>query len=439
MLAAAGAKATLYLHQWDKRALSRPEWEDFDGEWPDVMDGEGFLAAHSHLNPAVPVTTPELDAFCDFSEAWRQYVRGNRKPLLALQALAPGLRLDSLRAYEGLYGYLLPWARQLARHDVSCSAYFPIPAYLSGKPYCAFATGDDLQHDCGLASRLGQLLALAFNGARFLWISNPHVLGHCRRLGFKNGIYLPYPMDDRRYAPLGPAAGEPKARKEWEARFGPGFYVLSTARLDQSVKGNSGLFDDLALLTLRLPSVRFVFLSWGKDAQDMAQRIERAGLQKHFIMLAPVGKVRLIDYYRSCDCVLDQLIYGYYGATGLEALSVGKPVVMHIRTDHYEPLYGGDVAPVVNCADASAVVKALETLAQSPEHRARIGQASRAWLVRHHGEQATIPLMLALLQFTAEGAALPPEVRSPLWDEETPEEILYHKSRLRAASGGDSQ
>src|SRR5207253_2776424 len=138
-------------------------------------------------------------------------------------------------------------------------------------------------------------------------------------------LYVPYPMDDSRYCP-----GEPSARQQWEQRFGPGFYVLSTARLDQAVKGNSGLFDDLARLALRLPSVRFVFLSWGADAGALAQRIERACLQKNFIMLPPVGKARLIDYYRSCDCVLDQLVYGYYGATGLEALSVGKPVVMRI-------------------------------------------------------------------------------------------------------------
>ncbi len=301
-----------------------------------------------------------------------------------------------------------------------------MPAYLSGKPYCAFAIGDDVQSECGLASSLGQLQALAFNGARFLWISNPHMLGHCRRLGFKNGLYVPYPMDDSRYCP-----GVPKARAEWESRYGPGFYVLSTARLDQAVKGNSGLFDDLAILALRLPSLRFVFLSWGSDAAALAERIERANLQKNFILLSPVGKTRLIDYYRSCDCVLDQLIYGYYGATGLEALSVGKPVVMRILTEHYEPLYGGDVAPVVNCVNAREVPKAIEALASNAEYRERVGAASRAWLVRNHGEGVTTPSMLSLLQFTMEQGRVPEDLRSPLWDPESTAEIEYHKSRLR--------
>jgi glycosyltransferase involved in cell wall biosynthesis len=428
MIQAAGTRATLYLHGWDQRALSCPEWEEFDGEWPDVMDGPGFRAAFPKLRAAVPCTTYELHDFGPYYNAWQSWKRGDRKPLLALQALNPNLHFDSVLAYDGLYAYLLPWANELSRHDVTCSAYFPIPAYLSGKPYCAFAIGADLQTECGLANSTGQLQAMAFHGARFLWLSNPHSLGHCRRLGFKNALYVPYPMDDSRYCP-----GEPQARKEWEQRFGPGFYVLSTARLDQAVKGNTGLFDDLALLTLRLPSVRFVFLSWGADAGALAQRIERSGLQKHFIMLSPVGKARLIDYYRSCDCVLDQLVYGYYGATGLEALSVGKPVVMRILTEHYDPLYGGDVAPVLNCPTHDAVPKAIESLARNAEYRAGIGAESRAWLVRNHGERVTIPLMLAILQFTMERGLLPEELRSPLWDEESLEETHYHQSRSQPA------
>jgi glycosyltransferase involved in cell wall biosynthesis len=275
MLQNAGARTTLHLHGWDQRALTCPEWEEFDGEWPDVMDGPGFRAAFPDIKPEVPTTTHELIKFGPYFDAWQDWKRGDRKPLLALQAANPSLHIDSVFAFDGLYAYLLPWACQLANHDVTCSAYFPVPAYLSGKPYCAFAIGGDLQTECGLANPTGQLQSLAFGGARSLWVSNPHSLGHCRRLGFKNALYVPYPMDDSRYCP-----GEPKARKEWEARFGPGFYVLSTARLDQAVKGNAGLFDDLARLALRLPSIRFVFLSWGADAGEVAQRIERAGLGK---------------------------------------------------------------------------------------------------------------------------------------------------------------
>ncbi|MCI0380444.1 MAG: glycosyltransferase [Gemmataceae bacterium] len=424
-----GAKATLYLHAWDDRALSLPQWEEFDGEFAQLLDGEAFRAAHPDLEARVPYVTPNLSPQCEHAHAWAAAKNGNRKPLLALQAAHPEMHWDSLSAYDGLYAYLLPWACQLTRHDANLAAYFPVPAYLSGKPYCAFAVGDDMQYECGLASPLGQLLSLSFNGARFFFISNPHVVGHCRRLGFKNGLYLPYPMDSRRYCP-----GEPCARKEWEARFGPGFYVLSTARLDHGVKGNVGLFDQLAALAQSEPALRFIFLAWGNDAPHLAQRIADAGLTRQFLMLPPVGKTRLIDYYRSCDCVLDQLIYGYYGATALEAMAVGKPVVMFLRKSHYAPLYEGDVAPVFNSPQPTDVVRTLANLVRQPELVQDTGRRARAWLERHHGEETMIPLMLALLRFAADRRPLPEDLRSPLWDEESTEEAAYHQTRLRPAN-----
>jgi glycosyltransferase involved in cell wall biosynthesis len=272
---------------------------------------------------------------------------------------------------------------------------------------------------------------MAFNGARFLLISNPHAVGHCRRLGFGNGVHLPYLVDDAKYSP-----GEGRSRREWEMGHGRGFYVLSTARLDDTVKGNAGrLFDELAALVRRNPQVRFVSLAWGRDVERFRQRVEEAGLAEHFLLLSPVGKRRLIDYYRSADCVLDQFVYGYYGATALEAMSVGKPVVMRLREDHYRPLYGGDVAPVLNCQSAAEAAAAIDSLARQPEEARRRGEQARAWLLRHHGRAASVPDLMALLGVTHRGLELPPELRAqnPFHEDPTGAEREYHESCLRPA------
>ena len=36
----------MYLNPQDTSALSRPEWEEFDGCWDDVFDGESFVRRH---------------------------------------------------------------------------------------------------------------------------------------------------------------------------------------------------------------------------------------------------------------------------------------------------------------------------------------------------------------------------------------------------------
>jgi hypothetical protein len=62
------------------------------------------------------------------------------------------------------------------------------------------------------------------------------------------------------------------------------------------------------------------------------------------------------------------------------------------------------------------------------ELRHNQGQAVRQWLVRNHGEQKTVPLMLALLRLTADQIALPPDLKNPLYDSLSQEELDYHKS-----------
>ena len=156
-------------------------------------------------------------------------------------------------------------------------------------------------------------------------------------------------------------------------------------------------------------------------------------MQKQFIILPPVGKKRLIDYYRSCDIVLDQFVYGYYGSSALEAASIGKPVVMHIRPEQYGPLYAGDIAPLRNATTIGEIRNALIALLDHENLRRYEGAAMRAWAVRNHGEQKTVPLMLALLRLAADRVPLPPDLVSPLRDPLTAEEIAYHQSCLGPA------
>ena len=237
-------------------------------------------------------------------------------------------------------------------------------------------------------------------------------------------------MDTDRYCP-----GQGKARDEWIGRYGDGIYVLTTARVDASVKGNTDeFFTMLFELARAKKDVRFVFLSWGDSATKLAERIATEGLQKQFILLPPAGKKRLGDYYRSCDVVLDQFVYGYYGATGLEAASFGKPVVMHIRSEQYGPLYAGDIAPVNNSKTVSEIRDALIALVDDENLRNQKGEAMRAWVVRNHGEKKTVPLMLALLRLTADRVPLPRDLVNPLHDNLTEAESAYHQSCLKPAT-----
>jgi glycosyltransferase involved in cell wall biosynthesis len=443
-----GASATLYLHPQDHSAISRPEWEEFDGEFDDVLDGPRFLADSETGPLQVPVIEPpnvgsELwEAHHDESRlrGWQRTLRRHISAIapdaafsiLASPAMrrlrrrAPTVRHQLLIELAGMYPYFA-WAELLSKHDVVMIASAPFPAYASGKPYCILSVGGDLQFDCGRDDALGEAMRRSFRHARFIFVTNPHTLGHCRRFGFTNAVYLPYPMDTDRYTP---APGH--ARAEWQRRFGGEVFVLTASRVDAAVKGQGAeLLEMLFSLVTDRPEVRLLFLGWGADAAAIGRQAMARGLQDRVIVLPPVGKQRLIDYYRSSDIVLDQFVFGYLGATALEAASTGKPVVMKLRSEQYAALCGGDVAPVVNATTPADVRQAMLGLIDSEEQRHRAGRLMREWIVRQHGEQTTVPLLLALLRFAADQAHLPQSVVNPLTAPLQDQERAYHAACVR--------
>ncbi len=420
----AGIEAVVFPHPEDVSAINAPEWEVYDGEIANIFDGKSFHRDRPHLDTGVPCRRPPYDPFL-ILHVRELFLQGHRQHFHRLQAEMPTMRMELLITHPELASYY-QWARELLAFDASYATSIPLASYLSGKPYCTFSCGGDLMIDCGRSNGYGQLMSWTYNASRFLMLTNPQGLGHCRRLGFSNALYLPYVMDDHRYCP-----GVGRARQQWEQERGAGFYVLSTARIDQEVKGNGRSQLDILLRAVRdRPNLRFVFLSWGRDAQTFQTIVSSQGLAKHFLFLKPVGKQRLIDYYRSCDAVMDQFVYGYYGATGLEAASVGKPIVMRIRTEQYAPLYRGDPAPVINCASSEDLYQSLINLVDRPSWARECGQALRDWLVRNHGHEKMLPVLLALLRLTARKIPLPPDLVHPLLDPLDPEEQAYHASRL---------
>jgi glycosyltransferase involved in cell wall biosynthesis len=420
LAAGQGVNATLYLHPQDRSAISRPEWEEFDGEFPDLFDGAGFLAAHPELTVKVPCVDPPNDG----AELMSAFSGGAQsEAAMKLKKRTPGVRHSELLDLQGMYPYFA-WAEMLSRHDVIYAASSPFSAYASGKPYCTFSVGGDLQYDCGRNDTLGSAMRAAFASARFILASNPHTLGHCRRLGFDNALYLPYPMDTDRYCP-----GEGTARAGWVSRFGGEVFVLATARIDGAIKGHTAeLQDRLFKVAQERAEVRFVFLGWGTDAERLRTRAAASGVSERILVLPPVGKARLLDYYRSADIVLDHFVYGYLAATALEAAAVGKPVVMNLRGEQYAPLYRGDVAPVQQADSPELVRLALLALIDSREQRLASGRLMREWVLRNHGQQLTAPRLVDLLQFAADGANLPGGLDNPLDDELSAEELAYHEA-----------
>jgi len=91
------------------------------------------------------------------------------------------------------------------------------------------------------------------------------------------------------------------------------------------------------------------------------------------------------ERYARADIVVDQLNAGWHGVFALEAMALGKPVVVHLKpevVEQAERAYGVKV-PLVP-ATKDSLVEALRPLVEKPALRREIGAASRAYVEQVH-------------------------------------------------------
>src|SRR6185503_7495421 len=91
------------------------------------------------------------------------------------------------------------------------------------------------------------------------------------------------------------------------------------------------------------------------------------------------------ERYARADIVVDQLNAGWHGVFALEAMALGKPVVVHLKpqvVEQAERAYGVKV-PLVP-ATKDSLVDVLRPLVESPSLRREIGAASREYVEHVH-------------------------------------------------------
>ena len=120
-----------------------------------------------------------------------------------------------------------------------------------------------------------------------------------------------------------------------------------------------------------------------KGTKKILEIIE--GLKKEFQfdfqLLQGIPHPQLLKYLKDCDICIDELIFGSYGLTAIEAMALGKPCITYIKPavlPHYpSPL------PIVN-ANPDNFKEVLSSLLRDSPKRTQIGRLSREYIEKHH-------------------------------------------------------
>jgi glycosyltransferase involved in cell wall biosynthesis len=405
-----GLTIDVHLHPQDTAVMSHPLWEEFDGSIADLGANPWAALAAMPQQHAVVQSPTDPD--------WSRRILTERS---AVPKPSDILSVPEFMPFT-------PTIRALSSYDaiLVCQTFAFGP--LSGRPFIVGQSGGDIWFDPSRTDLYGRLAVRALREGYAILVSNPLTLSHARRYGVANCLYLPLCFDEEAYRP----GLEPEVRQDWERRTGGTFFVLTSMRLDNAWKGASTAIEGFARFVRNAPGARLVMLGWGTDEAATMKALADAGLADKVLLLPTVGKRRLARYLRAADVLMEQFVLGYYGASALEAIASGLPVVMRLERAQYDALVPAGAPPVHDAATPEEVAAQLSRLERDPAARAVSAAAHRDWFLASHAASAAKADYATLLAAAAAGVPID-WTQSPLSPPLDDAETRYHQEQLAAA------
>jgi glycosyltransferase involved in cell wall biosynthesis len=124
------------------------------------------------------------------------------------------------------------------------------------------------------------------------------------------------------------------------------------------------------------------------------QQLQGEGLPIRLDLIELVSHEQALDRLRAADIVVDQLLMGWYGGLGVEAMALAKPVLCDIDASSLGDTPFGAELPIVP-ANQHTIVARLRELVNDRDAQLRIGAAGRAFVERWHDPRAVAREVLA--------------------------------------------
>jgi glycosyltransferase involved in cell wall biosynthesis len=227
-----------------------------------------------------------------------------------------------------------------------------------------------------------------------LVVHSDYVRGRAREAGFAGPIWR-IPM---------PAWPEPRVepeRVEGDPLVGSFGFLNANKRIPQ-------LLEAFALLRKRRPAARLLLVGPEAPGLDLERRLERLGLQDAVERHGFVAEDRFWALVAACDvCVsLRFPTMGETSAGAIRVLTLAKPLVVS-DADAFRELPDDVAAKVAPGGDeVESLAAVLLLLAESPERRAEMRDAARAYVSREHELEHVADLYAGAVEEASGGEAV---------------------------------
>ena len=273
-----------------------------------------------------------------------------------------------------------------------------------GAPDTVLSIGDDLDdlpfRRHSLRIRLyAAILRRAQRRCRAVCYTMPPQAESCRKLGLHRSRFLPcaIPIDTDRFRPLSLSErnlvrmrlGLPErdivvfqpSRQQWTCPInGSG----------SNHKGNDRFLRAFARF-LKGPGRGAWLLAVKKGADLVASQrlVEQLGIGDRVRWVSQQDKAGLRDCFGSSNIVADQFTYGFYGISTLEAMSVGRPVLVYLDGESLKQ-FRIKPPPVESVYAEQEIYGALCRLAEKRADAETLGERARLWVQQHHSWEPVV-------------------------------------------------
>ena len=141
-----------------------------------------------------------------------------------------------------------------------------------------------------------------------------------------------------------------------------------------------------------------------KGSPSILSAIKQLKAEGHQVEYLYVNDIHIRDmrYYQvQADIAVEQLIYGWWGSTGVETMALGKPVVCYLRPSWKEfffktfPEY--TALPIVE-ANTQNIYKVLKELVENKKYREKKGRESREFAEQHFNVKKNAKELVSVLE-----------------------------------------
>jgi glycosyltransferase involved in cell wall biosynthesis len=119
---------------------------------------------------------------------------------------------------------------------------------------------------------------------------------------------------------------------------------------------------------------------------EAVERLQKRGAAVELQLVERVPNAQALELYRSADIVFDQCLIGFHGYFALEAMAMGKPVVVFLR-DPNNDLLAPEECPLVNVRPET-VETVVESLIRDRPRLHELGVQGRRYIERHYTLEA---------------------------------------------------